>query len=124
MSATSPRLSEGERVLLDRYSEELTASLGSGLWAVWLFGSRARGEDTGEYSDVDLLVLVDDDAWDRKVEIRTLLHRTAREVGLEDAAWSFSVHVHTPEWLRERREIRSFFINEVDRDKVVIAGRL
>jgi len=34
----------------------------------------------------------------------------------------FSVLVDTPEWLRGRREIRSFFIQEVDRDKVFPFG--
>jgi len=120
--AASARLSQGELTLLDRYVEALASQLGEELGAVWLFGSRARGEDTGEESDVDLLVLVDDDSWARKERIRALLHDTARELDLDAVAWSFSVHVHTPAWLRQRREIRSFFINEVDRDKVVVAG--
>jgi hypothetical protein len=34
----------------------------------------------------------------------------------------FSVQVHDPAWLEQRREIRSFFIREVDRDKVVLSG--
>ena len=121
--AASARLSQGELTLLDRYVEALASQLGEELGAVWLFGSRARGEDTGEESDVDLLVLVDDDSWARKERIRALLHDTARELDLDAVAWSFSVHVHTPAWLRQRREIRSFFINEVDRDKVVLAGQ-
>ena len=51
-----------------------------------------------------------------------MLHEIAREMALDDVAWSFSVHIHTTTWLRRRREIRSFFIDEVDRDKVVVAG--
>lgn len=97
--------------------------MGKALEAIWLFGSRARGEDTGEESDVDVLVLVDDDSWPCKESIRALLHATAHELEMDHVAWSFSIHVHTPEWLRQRREIRSFFIEEVDRDKVVIVGR-
>ena len=31
-------------------------------------------------------------------------------------------HVYDPQWLRGRREIESFFIGEVDRDKIVLAG--
>jgi hypothetical protein len=34
----------------------------------------------------------------------------------------FSVAVHDSQWLRGRREIESFFIGEVDRDKLVLAG--
>jgi predicted nucleotidyltransferase len=33
-----------------------------------------------------------------------------------------SVHVFDPEWLKGRRKIESFFIQEVDRDKVILAG--
>ncbi len=124
MSSTpSARLSRGERTLLDRYVAALSSEFGEELRAIWLFGSRARGEDTGDESDVDVLVLVDDDSWACKERIRALLHEAAHELELDDVAWSFAVHVHTPAWLRQRREIRSFFINEVDRDKVVVAGQ-
>lgn len=34
----------------------------------------------------------------------------------------FSVKVQDPEWLRGRRQVESFFIGEVDRDKIVLAG--
>jgi predicted nucleotidyltransferase len=123
MSSTAlARLSAGERALLDRYVEVLAGELGDELRAVWLFGSRARGEDTGDESDVDVLVLVDDDSWIRKERIRALLHSVAAELGVDDG-WSFSIHVHTPVWLRDRRQIGSFFIGEVDRDKVVLVGR-
>jgi predicted nucleotidyltransferase len=122
MASTVPaRLSEGERKLLERYANTLAAELGESLRAVWLFGSRARGEETDAESDVDVLVLVDDDSWDSKERIRRLLHDVANQLALDDVAWSFSVHIHTPDWLRQRREIRSFVIDEVDRDKVVVA---
>ncbi len=122
-SIASAKLSEGERTLLERYVDALASVLGVELLAVWLFGSRARGEDNGEESDVDVLVLVDDASWERRERMRELLHRTAHALALDDVAWSFSVHIHTPAWLHQRREIGSFFISEVDRDKVVVAGR-
>jgi predicted nucleotidyltransferase len=111
-----------ERALLERFSRRLSERLGPALHAVWLFGSRARGEPPGADSDIDLLVLADDATWDGKLAIRSVLGDAARELGLDDLAWSFSVHVNTPEWLAQRRAIGSFFIAEVDRDKVVIAG--
>jgi len=37
-------------------------------------------------------------------------------------AWSFSIHVHDQAWLAQRREIRSFFVAELDRDKIVLSG--
>jgi predicted nucleotidyltransferase len=116
-------LSQDERALLERFGRNLEERLGSALYAVWLFGSRARGQQPlSEDSDVDVLVLVDDATWDGKLVIHKALDDAARELGLEALGLSFSVHVNTPEWLAQRRAIRSFFIAEVDRDKVVIAG--
>lgn len=76
-----------------------------------------------EDSDIDVLVLADDATWDAKLAVRGVLDAAARDLGLEALAWSFSVHVNTPQWLAERRALRSFFVSEVDRDKVVVTGR-
>ncbi len=115
-------LSADEQALVERYVEELHMRLGSSVHAVWLFGSRARGEQPSAESDVDVLVLVDDASWDGRMLVRGLLDDAARELGLDALVWSVSVHVHTPAWLAQRREIRSFFIAEVDRDKVILGG--
>jgi predicted nucleotidyltransferase len=111
-----------ERALIERFVEELRERLQGHLHAVWLFGSRARGESPSGDSDVDVLVLVDDASWDGRMLVRTVLDEAARELGLEALPWSFSVHVHTPAWLAERRDIRSFFVAELDRDKVPLFG--
>lgn len=116
LAATS--LSMQERALLERFAEDLRAQNDNPLSAVWLFGSRARGETPSEDSDVDVLVLVDDDSWEAKSRIHDVLQSAARVLGLQPLTWSFSVHIHTPQWLERRREIQSFFIAEVDRDKV------
>lgn len=116
-------LSAEERMLVERFVEELHLRLGGRLHAVWLFGSRARGERPSAESDVDVLVLVDDASWDGRMRVRGMLDDAARELGLDALTWSFSVHVHTPAWLAQRREIRSFFIAEVDRDKIVLGGQ-
>jgi predicted nucleotidyltransferase len=113
-------LADDERALIERFAEELRLALKDELHAVWLFGSRARGESRSQESDVDVLVLVDDASWDGRMRVRRMLDDAARELGLEALTWSFSVHVHTPDWLAERREIRSFFVAELDRDKVVL----
>ncbi|HEX3609492.1 MAG TPA: hypothetical protein VHU14_07495 [Solirubrobacterales bacterium] len=39
-----------------------------------------------------------------------------------ESSFTYSVHVYDPDWLHGRREIESFFIGEVDRDKLVLAG--
>lgn len=88
---------------------------------MWLFGSRARAEPPAhEDSDVDLLVLVDDASWEGKRIVHRAFDDAARQLGLPPL-W-FSVHIKTPEWLEGRRAIKSFFIAEVDRDKVVVSG--
>lgn len=115
-------LTDDERALIERFLAELHARLGASVHAVWLFGSRARGEPSSRESDVDVLVLVDDASWDGRMGVRSILDVAARELGLEALAWSFSVHVHDQAWLAQRREIRSFFVAELDRDKVVLSG--
>jgi predicted nucleotidyltransferase len=107
-----------ERLLLKRFAERLRSRSENRPHAVWLFGSRARGDQPSEHSDVDVLVIVDDDSWQAKSRIHDTLQEVARELILQPLTWSFSVHIHTPSWLMHRREIRSFFIAEVDRDKV------
>lgn len=116
-------LAQVERRLLDRFVADLRELLGEELSAVWLFGSRARGEPAGEDSDIDLLVLAADASWDVKERIHGALGKAATDLDLRAVAWDLSIHVRTPEWLHGRREIRSFFIAEVDRDKVVLYGQ-
>jgi predicted nucleotidyltransferase len=122
MSLTDASLTPDEQALLERFVVELEQQLKDELHAVWLFGSRARGEKPSEHSDVDVLVLVDDASWDGRMRVRGMLDDAARELGLDALTWSFSVHVQTLEWLAQRREIESFFIAEVDHDKIALCG--
>jgi predicted nucleotidyltransferase len=119
LSETS--LTAEELALVEQFVEDLHARLGASIHAVWLFGSRARGERRSPESDVDLLVLAYDATWDGRMLVREILNQAARKLDLDALAWTFSVHVHAPDWLTERREIRSFFVAELDRDKVVLS---
>jgi predicted nucleotidyltransferase len=122
-SLAETSLSADERALLERFAATLRSRLGAELHAVWLFGSRARGEPPQhEDSDVDVLVLVDDASWDGKKRVHATFDEALRELQLEDLSPWFAVHINTPQWLEGRRAIKSFFIAEVDRDKVVIEG--
>lgn len=116
---TAAQLTDTERRVIERFVSRLNNVLGGDLRGLWLYGSRARGTAHPE-SDVDLLVIADGGR-----------HRYGRIAGdlSEEAAiaegespFNYSVHVHDPEWLRGRRAIESFFIQEVDRDKIVLAG--
>jgi predicted nucleotidyltransferase len=112
-----------ERLLLERFVAELAVRLDMDLHAVWLFGSRARGDaPLREDSDIDVMVIAADASWDAKQAVNRALHDVARELAVEDVAWWFSVHVDTLEWLAQRRAIRSFFVGELDRDKIVLHG--
>ena len=116
-------LSADERRLLDAWLARLRETMGDDLRAVWLFGSRARGEPPAhEDSDVDLLVLVRDASWDARRPVGATLQQVADELGLGALPIWFTPHVHDVRWLEGRREIRSFFVQEVDRDKVVLYG--
>jgi predicted nucleotidyltransferase len=117
-------LSIDERALLTRFAAELSSEQQVEPQAIWLFGSRARGEQPEEDSDVDLLVLVQDASWEGKMRVHAALQAAARTLGLQALTFSFSVHINTPAWLAQRRDIHSFFIAEVDRDKIVLSGRV
>ena len=98
----------------------LDEALGEDLRAVWLYGSRARGERPHPESDVDLLVIA---AGDGEARQRLALDLSeAAALAESENPFGYSVHVYDPEWLRSRREIESFFIAEVDRDKLILAG--
>ncbi len=109
-----------ERRVVERLVECLRDELGADLHAIWLYGSRARGETPHPESDIDLMVLADGSSWQIGLMATELAHEIAPAEGVSPVWCSFSIR--TPEWLRGRREIRSFFIAEVDRDKIVLYG--
>jgi predicted nucleotidyltransferase len=119
-SLADASLTSVERRVLGRFLQLAQDEYGSDLHAVWLYGSRARGEEARPESDVDLLLVVEGD------EFENLRRATRLELDatLAERASStlVSVHVYSPERLAQRREIRSFFIQEVDRDKIVLYG--
>jgi predicted nucleotidyltransferase len=113
-------LNETERRTVRRTVTMLGDAFGEDLHAVWLYGSRARGERGGRDSDVDLLVIA---AGDTRRNQRLALELSEEAALAEgESPFTYSVHVYDPGWLRGRREIDSFFIQEVDRDKLVLAG--
>ncbi len=113
-------LSHVERRVVERLVERLREELGSDLHAIWLYGSRARGETPHPESDIDLMAIADGSPWRNNMTAIELLNPLALAEGVSPVWYSF--FVETPEWLRGRREIRSFFIAEVDRDKIVLYG--
>jgi predicted nucleotidyltransferase len=113
------QLTDGERQVIEQFASRLDRELGGDLRALWLYGSRARGTAHPE-SDVDLLVIADGGR-DRYGRLAGDLSEEAA-IAAGESPFNFSVHVHDPEWLKGRRAIESFFIQEVDRDKIVLSG--
>lgn len=113
------QLTESERRVVERFASRLDNEVGGDLRGLWLYGSRARRTAHPE-SDVDLLVIAEGgrDRYGR------IVGDLSEEVAIAEgeSPFNFSVHVQDPEWLRGRRAIESFFIQEVDRDKIVLAG--
>jgi predicted nucleotidyltransferase len=113
-------LSHTERRVVERLADCLRDELGSDLHAIWLYGSRSRGETPHPESDVDLMVIADGGSGRYGMRSIELLNEIAVAEGVSPVWYSF--FIEDRDWLRGRREIRSFFIAEVDRDKIVLYG--
>ena len=119
LDATS--LTDQERRVLERLVVLLRSELADELRAVWLYGSRARGEPPAtEDSDVDLIVITDGGRRRHGARVSRLVWRAAEEEGVSPVV--FAVIVQDPAWVAQRRAVRSFFIQEVDRDKLALVG--
>lgn len=125
-SLAGAALSDPERDVVNRLVARLEDELADDLRAVWLYGSRARGEasivetDPDLKSDIDLIVIAEGGRRRYDARVHDLAHKIAVDRG-ESPVW-YSVFVFDPEWLCSRREINSFFIQNVDRDKLILAG--
>ncbi|MBA2383878.1 MAG: nucleotidyltransferase domain-containing protein [Actinobacteria bacterium] len=113
-------LTPQERHAVERFAELVEAELGPDLRGVWLYGSRARGEEPKEDSDVDLIVVSTRGGPRDDLRLIELAYAAADAEGAR--AGLFSVKLYDPELIAQRREIKSFFMQEVDRDKIVLAG--
>lgn len=105
---------------MDHLVAGLADVFGPRLRSVWLYGSRARGERPHDESDIDVLVVVDPELSDDN-------HRAVRAAADAEQAEGvgpvlFSTLVYDTKRVAQRREIESFFIQEVDRDKIVLFG--
>jgi predicted nucleotidyltransferase len=117
MSIVHGSLSPEEQGVVERWIEVLREEIE--LDSVWLFGSRARGERHDD-SDVDLLVITRGDPERDRPLVWKAIDEVAWAMGVNPAP--FVPHTWDRSWLEGRREIRSFFIQEIDRDKVVLFG--
>lgn len=121
-------LNDVERRAIERIASLLQAELGEDLLALWLYGSRARGEadpdetEDDRRSDIDMIAIVNPslDVSAFKRELTLPMFAAVEAEG--DSPVYYSLHLYDADRLRNRRQIRSFFFQEVDRDKIVLAG--
>lgn len=111
-------LDERERELLDRLVAVLEEEYADDLDAVWLYGSRARGERGHDESDIDVLVITRSERDDKA--LIPALWRVLE--GLGNPRILVDPRQRSREWVQDRRAIGSFFLREVDRDKIVLYG--
>ena len=115
-------LTEDERRVVERLVVLMREHFRERLRSVWLYGSRARGERPHAESDIDLLAIADGGGFADIHEAIGLIDQAVEELSVPRPI--VSVKVYDPSWLAGRRRIESFFIQEVDRDKIVLFGEL
>lgn len=112
-------LDERELEVLERFVRALVDEYGADLDAVWLYGSRARGERTHDESDVDVLVVTRSERDDKP--LIPALWRVLAALG--EPRVLVDPRQRSRAWVEDRRAIDSFFLRDVDRDKIVLYGR-
>jgi predicted nucleotidyltransferase len=112
-------LDEREREVLERLVRALADEYGDDLDAVWLYGSRARGERTHDESDVDVLVVTRSERDD--LALIPILWRVLEE--LDNPRVYVDPRQRSRAWVDDRRAIDSFFMRDLDRDKIVLYQR-
>jgi predicted nucleotidyltransferase/uncharacterized protein (UPF0332 family) len=117
LAATS--LGAKEHRSLDRFLASVRHELGDDLLAVWLYGSRARGEPARDWTDVDLMVVTTrgEADWERIWDL-------AKAAGSPEGgdAPDLMILAESPKSLAEMRAKGSFLLKEVERDAVVLLG--
>jgi predicted nucleotidyltransferase len=106
------KLTRADKQWLDAYRRELTAKFPGMVEQMLIYGSKARGKATPE-SDLDVLLIVRDEAAKRK--------RAMREIGYLLAAEGFvapSIMAYTARQWEQLKTSGSRFREAVERDEV------
>lgn len=109
-----PKLTRDERTWLREYCKALDEQHPGAVRRLLIYGSKARG-DAGPDSDLDVLLVIRNEDAKRKGELRWTGHMLA---ATSDAVPSIMVYTED-EW-EHRRQIRSPFRANVERDAVPV----
>ena len=108
----SLQLHPAEQLWLDAYRRELTKHHPDAVKVMVIYGSRARG-DGGDDSDLDVLLVVRNEAVGLKRDLRRIGYR------LSSASYAVpSILAYTEGEWEHRRRVRSPFLEAVERDAV------
>lgn len=107
---------------LDLFAASVGAGYGDRLCGLFLFGSRARG-DNAPFSDADVAVVLNDQDWALVRETRRLArlaHEVLIETGVEVQAWPVS----RAAWENPAHHSEAAFVESMRRDaKAIEVGR-
>jgi predicted nucleotidyltransferase len=112
MRKTTVRLTESEQEWLNTYREALGSEYPGTVEKMLIYGSKARG-DAGPDSDLDILLVVKDDAVGQKRALRRIGYRLAAATEVVPSIMAYT----RAEW-EQRKRSGSPFRRAVERDGV------
>ncbi len=107
-----------EQIVIKTFLHRIEAEMGDQLLAVYLFGSRARG-DAQPDSDIDLAVLLKEST----PEIRKAIHYLAADVWLENGLF-ISTRVWSQSHWQRHAEIQSRLYRNIQREGIDLLSAL
>ena len=114
MTALAPRAIVALEDALGAFAADLRSHYGPRLAAVYLFGSRARGEGRAD-SDADVAVILNDASvrfWDEKTVLIDLAYEHILDSGIHIQAWPFT----RSEWERPQGHPHERLLRSARRD--------
>ncbi len=79
--SSSDRLTRREKDAVQDFLQRLQRGFGQAVRQTTLFGSKARG-DSGPDSDIDILVIMDEESWSLRDSISVIASRVSLEYGV------------------------------------------
>jgi predicted nucleotidyltransferase len=110
------KLSQRETQAIKKFLSHLRKAYGKQIHQAMLFGSKARGETTGD-SDIDILLLVADETWALKDEIVDIVADINLEYDL-----LIDVRVIGTERWQHMADIQAGLYRSISQDAVSLAG--
>lgn len=105
-------LTKIERKALKLFKDEVLKKLGDEIQSLQLFGSKARG-DADKHSDVDVLVVMKDRSFDKRMQVSGAVSKAISETGVVISAKKF-----TPEQIQKMKEHNDVFWQTIAPDLI------